>query len=91
MSYLADFERELENRLQSNEDTESIVRWVSEEVLKSYRNGIKAGQNGAEVKRDGKSRRPFRSPTRQSGGRITSQEQKRNGNRDFHSVEGSDR
>ena len=59
MSYLTEFETTLARKLVSNETAESIVRWVSEEILKSYRNGIKAGKNGADVKRDGKSRRPF--------------------------------
>jgi hypothetical protein len=59
MNYLSEFEQTLARKLVSNETADAIVRWVSEEVLKSYRNGIKAGKNGAEVKRDGKSRRPF--------------------------------
>jgi len=57
MTYLENFERELAQRIQSGEDTASIVRWVNEKVLESYRNGIKAGQNGAVVKRNGQSRR----------------------------------
>jgi hypothetical protein len=61
MTYLQDFEAELLAKLEGSEETNAhIVRWVSEEVLKSYRNGIKAGKGGAVVKRDGKSRRPFR-------------------------------
>jgi hypothetical protein len=42
-----------------SETGEAIVRWVSEKVLESYRNGITAGQKGATVKRQGLSRRPF--------------------------------
>ena len=57
MSYRDEFEQELIKRLQSTEDDASIVRWVSEEIVKSYRNGITAGKNGAVVKRQGQSRR----------------------------------
>jgi hypothetical protein len=58
MTYLESFEAELARRIESaQEDTASIVRFVTEKVLESYRNGIKAGQSGAVVKRNGKSRR----------------------------------
>jgi hypothetical protein len=57
MSYITEFEQELSKKLTSSETGESIVRWVSEKVLESYRNGIKAGQKGTQVIRDGKSRR----------------------------------
>jgi len=57
MSYIDQFEAELVKKLQSNEAPAAIVRWVSEKVLESYRNGIKAGQKGTQVIRDGKSRR----------------------------------
>ena len=57
MSYIEQFESELYLKLASSEEAGSIVRWVSEKVLESYRNGIKAGQKGVQVKRDGKSRR----------------------------------
>jgi hypothetical protein len=57
MNYLEQFEAELSKRIESAEDTASIVRWVSEKVLESYRNGIKAGQKGAQVIRKGTSRR----------------------------------
>ena len=58
MTYLEQFEAELTKRIESaQEDTASIVRWVVEKQLASYRAGIKAGQSGAEVIRDGKSRR----------------------------------
>lgn len=57
MSYIEQFEAELVAKLQSAEDTASIVRWVSEKVLESYRNGITAGQKGTQVIRKGKSRR----------------------------------
>ena len=60
MSYIETFEHELTVKLESGtEDTASIVRWVSEKVLESYRNGITAGHKGAIVKRQGQSRRPF--------------------------------
>ncbi len=57
MSYIKEFEAELVKKLQSAEDTASIVRWISEKVLESYRNGITAGQKGETVKRKGQSRR----------------------------------
>lgn len=57
MSYIETLEAELTAKLEGAEDTASIVKWVSEQVLKSYRNGITAGQNGAQVKRKGQSRR----------------------------------
>ena len=57
MSYLEQFERELAQRIESAADTASIVRWVSEKVLESYRNGITAGRSGKQVIRKGKSRR----------------------------------
>jgi uncharacterized membrane-anchored protein len=57
MSYIQEFEAELAKRLLSSEKTETIVRWISEKVLESYRNGITAGQKGETVKRKGQSRR----------------------------------
>ena len=58
MSYIQQFEAELAAKLESGtENTEAIVRWVSEKVLESYKNGITAGQKGATVKRQGESRR----------------------------------
>ena len=56
MSYITDFQTELTNKLESAEDTATIVRWISEKVLASYKNGITAGQKGATVKRKGTSR-----------------------------------
>jgi hypothetical protein len=56
MSYIQEFEQQLATKLESGtEDTAAIVRWVSEKVLASYRNGITAGQKGATVKRQGQS------------------------------------
>ena len=49
MSYIQQFEAELEAKLNGSEDSASIVRWVSEKVLESYRNGITAGQKGGQV------------------------------------------
>lgn len=58
MTYLEKFEAELAERIESaEEDTASIVRWVVERQLQSYRAGIKAGQQGAQVIRKGESRR----------------------------------
>ena len=57
MTYIEQFEAELVAKLQGDEDTASIVRWVSEKVLESYRNGITAGHKGTQVIRKGKSRR----------------------------------
>lgn len=57
MTYIAQFEAELVKKLNSNEDEASVVRWVSERVLESYRNGITAGQKGTQVIRKGESRR----------------------------------
>ena len=57
MSYIEQFETELLAKLDGSEDTASVVRWVSEKVLESYRNGITAGQKGAQVIRKGESRR----------------------------------
>jgi hypothetical protein len=57
MSYIEQFEQELIAKLNGKEDTASIVRWASEAVLESYRNGITAGQKGGQVIRKGESRR----------------------------------
>ena len=57
MSYIESFEQELLGKLNGNEDTAAVVRWVSEKILESYRNGITAGQKGATVIRKGESRR----------------------------------
>jgi len=57
MSYITDFESELTAKLNGKEDTATIVRWISEKVLQSYKNGITAGQKGVQVIRKGESRR----------------------------------
>jgi len=65
MSYIETFEAELVQKLEGGtEGTAEIVRWVSEKVLESYRNGITAGQKGAVVKRHGQSRRSGYAPRR---------------------------
>ena len=56
MSYIQNFEAELLAKLNSNEETATVVRWIAEKVLESYRNGITAGQKGVQVKRKGQSR-----------------------------------
>lgn len=66
MSYIEAFEQELIAKLNGKEDEASVVRWVSEKVLESYRNGITAGQKGATVKRQGQSRRRGFSPEREA-------------------------
>jgi uncharacterized membrane-anchored protein len=57
MSYIETFEAELAQKLNSEEEVGSIIRWISEKVLESYRNGITAGQKGTQVIRKGQSRR----------------------------------
>lgn len=58
MTYIQEFEAELAKKLDDGQtDTATIVRWVSEKVLESYRNGITAGQKGKQVIRKGASRR----------------------------------
>ncbi len=57
MSYIQEFEAELVKKLQSTEEPAAVVRWVSEKVLESYKNGIEAGRKGGQVIRKGKSRR----------------------------------
>jgi hypothetical protein len=56
MSYISEFETELERKLKSSETGEEIVRWVSEKILESYKNGLAAGEKGVQVIRKGKSR-----------------------------------
>jgi hypothetical protein len=57
MSYIEQFEAELAKKLDGAKDTATIIRWISEKVLESYRNGITAGQKGTQVIRQGQSRR----------------------------------
>ena len=62
MSYITEFEQELKAKLNSAEGDDAIIGWIAEKVLESYRNGIKAGQKGTQVIRDGKSRRRGTAP-----------------------------
>ena len=57
MSYIKEFEAEMRKQYDECSDEDVFFRWVSEKVLESYRNGIKAGQKGATVIRNGESRR----------------------------------
>ena len=57
MKYIEQFEKELHHKLNYTKDEEVLIRWISEKVLESYRNGITAGQKGAQVIRKGESRR----------------------------------
>lgn len=57
MTFIQQFESELVKKLEGQEDTATIVRWITEKVLESYRNGITAGQKGTQVIRKGQSRR----------------------------------
>ena len=57
MTFIQQFEAELIKKLEGPEEMTAIVRWASERVLESYRNGIAAGQKGAQVIRKGESRR----------------------------------
>ena len=60
MTFIQQFETELAQKLDNGTDnTLAIVRWASEKVLESYRNGITAGKKGAQVIRKGQSRRRF--------------------------------
>lgn len=58
VKYIDQVEADLVKKLQGPEDAATIVRWVTERVLESYRNGISAGRKGAVIKRNGESRRP---------------------------------
>ena len=58
MSYIEQFEQELAKKIESSvKPLPELLRWVSEKVLESYRNGITAGQKGATVIRKGENRR----------------------------------
>jgi len=57
MTYIEQFEAELVKKLNGTEDTATLVKWICERVLESYKNGISAGQKGATVIRKGESRR----------------------------------
>ena len=55
-TYMQQFESDLIAKINGKEDEASIVRWICERVLESYRNGINAGRKGETVKRAGESR-----------------------------------
>ncbi len=58
MTFIELFEQELARLIEdTGTPTSEIVRWASERVLESYRNGIAAGQKGTAVARKGESRR----------------------------------
>jgi hypothetical protein len=57
MTYLEQFEAELKAKLAEGLHMDVLVRWISEKILESYRNGITAGKKGESVIRNGKSRR----------------------------------
>ena len=58
MSYIETFETDLRQKLDDLElSNDDIVRWASERVIESYRNGVSAGQKGEKVIRKGESRR----------------------------------
>ena len=57
MTYIQQFEAELLKKLNGTEDEATIVRWVSEKVLESYRNGLRDGGNGVKIIRNVQSRR----------------------------------
>ena len=57
MTYIEQFVTELRKKLNESKDEATLIRWISERVLESYRNGITAGQKGARVIRKGESRR----------------------------------
>ena len=59
MTYIETFEAELVKKLNGTEDTATLVKWICERVLESYKNGITAGEKGAKVIRKGESRRNF--------------------------------
>jgi hypothetical protein len=55
MTFIQQFETELNKKLEDGTDnTLAIVRWASEKVLASYKNGIAAGKKAAHVKQPAK-------------------------------------
>jgi len=57
MTFIQQFETDLKAKLEGTEELEAVIRWASERVLESYRNGLTAGGKGAKVIRQGESRR----------------------------------
>jgi hypothetical protein len=57
MTFIEKFERDMAGFLELDDsDSEAIIRWASERILQSYKNGIEAGRKGATVIRKGQSR-----------------------------------
>ena len=48
MTNIQEFEAELKKKLYESYDA-TLIRWVSEKVLESYKNGITAAEKGAKV------------------------------------------
>jgi hypothetical protein len=46
MSYLDDFERDLVGVLENGPDQKTVVNFVNNKLLKSYRNGLAVGKKG---------------------------------------------
>ena len=54
MSYITDFEGEFTKKLEDKAvNTTEIVRWVSENILESYKNGVTAGKKASQRIRKG--------------------------------------
>ena len=62
MSYITDFEGELIKKLESAENRTSVVRWISEKVLESYKNGVIAGKNSSQRNHKGQNATGVSSP-----------------------------
>jgi len=48
MTYIEQFEAELVKKLTCTQNTVTLVTWICERVLESYKNGIAAGQKGVK-------------------------------------------
>ena len=53
MSYMDDFERDLVNVLENAPDQKTVVQFVKNKLLESYRNGVSAGKKGLPAKTAG--------------------------------------
>ena len=54
MNYIEQFESELTKKLEGPEHTATIVEWLSQKVVESYKNGLAAGRKRVTVNRQGK-------------------------------------
>lgn len=54
VGYIERFENELARLLKGPSDAEAIVKWASDKVFESYRNGVEVGKNARHA---GKMRR----------------------------------